>query len=85
MQNVSADTREFPSWASIAAGLLTIIAAVVLLLFFSIQLSHQGVSKSSTPVVTKSAGSQQVQHSASERAADPAPEPDRGALVRGPR
>ena len=81
MQNISAETQQVPSWASIAAGLLTIIAALVLLLFFSIQLSHQGVSKSSAPVVTKSTATQQVQQSGPV----PSSEPDRGALVRGPR
>ena len=72
MQNISAETQQVPSWASIAAGLVTIIAALVLLLFFSIQLSHQGVSKSTAP---------QVQQTTSV----PSSEPDRGALVRGPR
>jgi hypothetical protein len=86
MQNVRTQTRLFPSWAAIAAGLLTIVAAAILVLYFSAQLGHGNVTSSSAPAVTKSAGSELVQHNTSERNALPTPEPDRGALrLHGPK
>ena len=73
MQNVNTQTRPFPSWAAIAAALLTTIAAAVLVLYLSTQLGHQTVSSSSAPVVTKSVGSELVQQNTSDRNAASAP------------
>ena len=86
MQNVRSQSRPLPSWAAIGAALLTIVAAAILVLYFSAQLGHGSVTSSSASGVTKSAGSELVQHNTSERNGVPIPEPDRGALrLHGPK
>jgi hypothetical protein len=85
MQNVRSQTQPFPSWAAIAAGLLAILAAAILVLYFSGALGHSSASAGSAPVVTKSTGSELVQHNASERGVVTQPT-DPGTLrTRGPR
>jgi hypothetical protein len=85
MQNVSTQTRPFPSWAAIAAGLLALVAAAVLLVYFA-QLGHQSPTTSSATAVTKSAGSELVRHNTSERNGVPEQPVDMRALRQyGPR
>lgn len=86
MQNARTQARPFPSSAAIAAGLLAIIAAAVLLLYFSTQLGHAAVRTSSGPVVTQSVGSELVRQNTSERNAVSGQPSDPGVLrPHGPR
>jgi hypothetical protein len=86
MQNVITQTRPFPSWAAVLAGLLAIIAATFVVLYLNAQAGTQSATRSLTPVVTPSVGSELVRHNTSERNAVSEPPSNPGSLHQsGPR